>query len=240
MAHSRQQVVPHPHLPESALLVHMFRALVDGLESFDAPLDLRGPLFQASHSGEIARLRQFRDVQYRDRLAYLLCDDQLRLERSLTLDERSAHFSAERNRRVVACVRTTPAPFEFEALSHSLAQLAPSLRDHVELSRLLVQPGDRSPHVTTRLLAAACTWAVKEGYAGVVGLCRLRTRPLLERYGLTAASEVRHVVRYRSTQPYLLMAGRWPALIGATTRLHEKINRARRPEPSAAEALTTE
>lgn len=191
------------------------------------PVVMAGPFFHATAPAEVARVRQFRDAQYRARLSYLLSPEQLQLDWRLELDERSAHFHASREGQLVGSLRITPAPFEFQALASSLEAEAPRFQGYAEFSRLVVDPDARSPSVTPRLLIAACTWAMTEGYVGIVGLCRRAARTVFERYGLTAATEVQHHVPMRGPQPYTLMGGTWPRLIAASTRMSERLTRLR-------------
>ena len=203
--------------------IDRLRELVNDLGS-EIAVNLRGPLFEASAPLDIQRIKAFREVQYRDRLNYLLCREQQQIEQDLDIDGRSAHFSAESDGRIVGSVRITPTPFEFESLSPSLAAMRPIVSGHVELSRLVVTTGASQGHVTTRLLVAASAWAMVAGYTGIVGLCRAETRTLLERYGLRPLSSAEHVVEWRGNQPYVLMIGSWSALAAATTRLSERLS----------------
>ncbi|WP_158623680.1 hypothetical protein [Corallococcus llansteffanensis] len=198
--------------------------LVDG----PFPLEVSAPLFWATAPEAVARIQEFRETQYRERLGYLLGPEQLRLESQLQLDARSAHFAVSRNGRMVGALRMTPAPFEFPALAESLSHWEGRFPASVELSRLVVSPEERSALVPPRLLVAASDWAMKAGFVGIVGLCRRAARTVFERYGLTATSETAHVVPMRGPQPYSLMAGTWPELIAATTRMSERLNRPRK------------
>ncbi|NOK12700.1 GNAT family N-acetyltransferase [Corallococcus exercitus] len=215
-------------------------ALMAPLGAGGTPLVLSGPLLRGASAAGIERIQRFRDAQYRERLSYMLSPEQLQIDWRLQLDERSAHFGASWGERLVGGLRITPAPFEFHALAGSLAELAPRFRGYAEFSRLVVDPDARGAYVTPRLLVAACTWAMQEGYVGIVGLCRRAARTMFERYGLTAASEEQHHVPLRGPQPYTLMMGTWPQLIAASTRLTQRLNRLRSKEASEAYAPLAE
>ncbi|NOK22038.1 GNAT family N-acetyltransferase [Corallococcus carmarthensis] len=204
------------------------------------PLVVSGPHLRGASAADVERIQRFRDAQYRERLSYMLSPEQLQIDWRLQLDERSAHFGASWGERLVGSLRITPAPFEFHALAGSLEEQAPRFRGYAEFSRLVVDPDARSAYVTPRLLLAACTWAMQEGYVGIIGLCRRASRTVFERYGLTAASEEQHSVPLRGPQPYTLMMGTWPQLIAASTRLTQRLNRLQSKEASEAYAPLAE
>jgi N-acyl-L-homoserine lactone synthetase len=231
------QDLPEPHPPSSRRGIyapgapHNSVLLAAGtlvewandLAAAETGLRVRGPFFYDSHPFDLERITEFRDRRYPSRLGYLLCQEQREVEDALRLAQRSAHFCAERDGRIVGTLRITPFPFELEALSSTLAELAPQFAGHAEISRLLVDDGERGSHATMGLLVVSCAWALHRRFDGVVGLCRKGTRIVFERYGLRAVSAASHHVDWRGDQPYTLMVGAWPNLIAATTRLAERL-----------------
>ncbi|MFP2896108.1 GNAT family N-acetyltransferase [Corallococcus sp. 4LFB] len=190
-----------PELASRLAAMSVLETRMARLGAGQTPVVLAGPFFHATTPAEVERARRFRDAQYRARLSYLLSPEQLQLDWRLELDERSAHFHASRDGQLVGSLRITPGPFEFQALASSLDAEASRFQGYAEFSRLVVDPEARSPSVTPRLLVAACTWAMTEGYVGIVGLCRRAARTVFERYGLAASSEEPHRVPCGAPSP---------------------------------------
>jgi predicted N-acetyltransferase YhbS len=218
-----------------------FRSLRALLErrSADTKLEIRGPLFRGENPEHYWDILRFRTDQCRERLPYLLCAQQERIEQTLRLDGRSAHFCAVRDGRIVGSVRATPFPFEFQALIPSLGAAARTHAPYVELSRLAIDTDERRANLSTHLLSAVCEWAVQASHDGVLGFCRRGTRTVFERYGLRPTSPEQYQVPWRGDHTYSLMAGSWRDLLDPATRLISVLAAASSPQESMSEPKTT-
>jgi N-acyl-L-homoserine lactone synthetase len=218
-----------------------FRSLRSLLErrAANTKLEIRGPHFRGENPEHYWDILRFRENQYRDRLPYLLCAEQERIDQTFRLDGRSAHFCAVRNGRIVGSVRATPFPFEFQALISSLGEVARRHAPYVELSRLAIDTDERRANLSMHLLSAVCEWAVQASHDGVLGFCRRGTRTVFERYGLRPTSPDKYQVRWRGDHTYSLMAGSWHDLLEPTTQLISVLTTTSSPQGSINEPKTT-
>jgi N-acyl-L-homoserine lactone synthetase len=184
---------------------------------------VRGPIC-ADARHELERIVEFRHSQYCGRRDYLYAEEQQRIERRLRIDQRSHHFIAESGDRIVGSLRLTPGPFEFEALSPSLAAYGTGLAAHAELSRLVVESTASRHNVTASLVVTACEWARAHGYSGIAALCGRGSRAIFVQYGLSPVSGSGHRIPWRGGETYTLMAGGWPEMIASTTRLSDRLS----------------
>jgi hypothetical protein len=175
-----------------------------------------GPLL--NDEDPLNSIREFLCEQFENKQSYMLDGPQQALERQLAVHERSAYFVAKRHGAIVGVLRLCPAPFEFQSLLSLGDKTWPDFSLHVEISRLVVLKSEARTYTSMLLVIEACIWAMSQGYAGIVALCRPTTRIIFERYGLTPVFPELFSIPMRYNQQYSLMSSEWPQLISATTR----------------------
>ncbi|RYZ77695.1 MAG: hypothetical protein EOP06_30205, partial [Proteobacteria bacterium] len=141
-----------------------------------------GPLL--NHQDLLSPIHEFLYEQFENKQSYMLDEPQQALERQLAVHERSAYFVAKRHGVIVGVLRLCPAPFEFQSLLSLDDKTWPDFSLHVEISRLVVSKKEARTSTSMLLVIEACIWAMSQGYAGIVALCRPTTRIIFERYGL--------------------------------------------------------
>ena len=165
---------------------------------FVGPVSANSPAFD-----EILRFR----LEQNHRSAPHLEDPvQLEIERRLQIDERSLHFSLERNGRIVACVRATPAPYELSELSPKFAEHARGYPGYFEFGRLCTDASlkRRGFYAGILTVKAARVVFMEEDGAGIIAVCRPNRVAYMEKLGLEAGAEAVTVPARRSE--YRLMA----------------------------------
>jgi hypothetical protein len=145
-----------------------------------------GPIVYGSE--EYPAIVKFRGEQNRLRAPYLEQPEQLEIEKRLRLDERSLHFALERNGAIIACVRITPAPFEFSELSSQFAGRSAEFSGYYEFGRLCTDIAlERKGFYAGMLVVKAARHIFMSDCAeGIVAVCRSERIAYMQKLGLDA------------------------------------------------------
>jgi hypothetical protein len=137
-------------------------------------------------SAEFARILKFRSEQNQKRAPYLEAGFQITLEKRLKIDERSLHFAIENNGEIVACVRTTPPPFELSELASEFARNAEDYQDYYEFGRLCTDTTlERKGFFAGLLVVRASQYLFSHEHAkGILGICKLDRVSYMQKLGL--------------------------------------------------------
>jgi hypothetical protein len=191
----------------------MIKTLIQVTKSVgsDPTLKIEGPIFgtELIQKNKMDELVEFRDSQYREMCPYLVNEENKTIERELKLDERSAHFIARKEGKIVGCLRLSPPPFEAVALNPTLTHITDKFKNYFELSRLLtIQGRGRIPKVGNRLMLAAGKWAfLRTKKKGFVAVCKPDRARLFERYGFFKDNEVPFSIAIRPGNDYHIVSG---------------------------------
>lgn len=147
-------------------------------------LKVLGPL--TTTSAEYARVLDFRMEWHKRDAPYLTESFQSEIETSLQLDERSLHFALEYDGQIIACVRTTPPPFELSALSEQFRLRSEAYTNYHEFSRLCTNRnmGRKALYASMLVVKAAQYLFSNELADGIVGICRDNRVSYMKHIGL--------------------------------------------------------
>ncbi len=143
-----------------------------------------GPLLFGSN--DYLRMMEFRSAQNQLRAPYLEEKHQAEIEARLKIDERSLHFILEKDGEIAVCVRLTPLPFEFSALSPDFEKKVQGFDNYLEFGRLCTAHHlERKGFYAGILVVKAAHYVFSNHLAkGFVGICKSNLVPYMKKLGL--------------------------------------------------------
>jgi hypothetical protein len=138
-------------------------------------------------SDDYRRVIAFRTLQNQLRAPYLEEKHQVDIETRLQIDERSEHYALQLNGVIAACVRMTPMPFEFSALSEEFAARSLNFMGYYEFGRLCTDINLERKGFHAGILvikAAQKLFEMNEHAKGMVGICKTNRVAYMEKLGL--------------------------------------------------------
>ena len=140
------------------------------------------------------------------------------LETNLKLDERSHHFLAYKDEKLLGVLRATPTPFEINHLTEELNNVAKSYSNYLEISRMIVSREGRARWAGMVLCFAAVQWGLTTTYSGFVALCRPNNAGRFSFLGFRQRGASSYSVPERSNGQYRFMASDWQEIFVSLNR----------------------
>ncbi len=180
----------------------------------DDGLHVHGPLtIGVDGPRVIDEIQQFRQEEYTRTAKYLTEDFQESLEKRLKIDEKSFHFFARYQGKIIASLRITPPPFEMTELSTELKNAVLQHKNYLEIGRLLVKDGYQKAGLGKKILFQAMLFSYFSDYEGFIAICREHRRKEFERFGMKPYQRQKFILPSRQSAHYYFLTGRFSDLV---------------------------
>ncbi len=183
----------------------------------DLKLDFIEPLVNPRALLDVANLRT---AYFTRHAPYMCARDEKEVELERAVDARSVHLALRLGHTLIASIRATKFPFEAQSLLSDLPVDWQKYRDHVEFSRLVINPDIvLSPLILRFLICSAGKLAVDRfNPKGLVAVCREAKFPIYAKFGMRNILPQAFELPSRNGH-YLLLAASMETIISRAERI---------------------